>query len=87
MAASKALADWSSIGSAFAIYFVVWWVVLFMMLPIGVKSQHEAGAVTDGTDPGAPVRPMLAKKALWTTLVATIVFALIWWGADYILNA
>ena len=42
-----------------AVFFTIWWIVLFAILPIGVKSQHEAG-VTDippGADPGAPVAP------------------------------
>ena len=62
---------------AIAVYFTMWWIVLFAILPIGVKSQHEAG-VTDlpaGADPGAPAAPMLVRKALWTTLVSALLFA------------
>ena len=62
-----------------AVYFTMWWVVLFAILPIGVKSQHEAG-VTDlpaGSDAGAPVAPMLLRKALWTTLVSALLFAVL----------
>ena len=44
-----------SISTAFAIYFVLWWVVLFVTLPFGVRSQHEDGEGAPGTDPGAPV--------------------------------
>ena len=54
-----------SIAGAIALYFIVWWLTLFAMLPIGVRSQHEDGDVTQGTDPGAPKMPMMAKKALW----------------------
>lgn len=60
-----------------AVYFTMWWIVLFAILPIGVQSQHEAG-VTDlpaGSDAGAPVAPMLLRKALWTTLVSALLFA------------
>jgi predicted secreted protein len=62
---------------AIAVYFTTWWVVLFAILPIGVKSQHEAG-MTDlpaGADAGAPAAPMLLRKALWTTLVSALLFA------------
>ena len=31
------------ISTAFAIYFVFWWIVLFLTLPFGVRSQHEDG--------------------------------------------
>jgi predicted secreted protein len=65
-----------SLITGIAIYFVIWWVVLFAVLPWGVRSQHEDGATAPGTDPGAPTIPMLARKLIWTTLVASVVFAL-----------
>ena len=43
-----------SLTTAIAIYFIIWWVVLFAVLPWGVRSQEESGAVAPGTDPGAP---------------------------------
>jgi predicted secreted protein len=63
-----------SITTALAIYFVIWWTVLFAVLPFGIRSQHESGEVEPGTDPGAPVLPNLKRKALWTTVAATVVF-------------
>jgi predicted secreted protein len=62
--------------TAAAIYFIVWWVVLFAVLPWGVRSQAESGDIVPGTDPGAPAVPMLMAKLVWTTLIATGVFAL-----------
>ncbi|HVO93731.1 MAG TPA: DUF1467 family protein [Terriglobales bacterium] len=64
-----------SIGTIIAIYFIIWWVVLFAVLPWGVRSQHEAGEVTPGTEPGAPAVHLVWKKLLWTTIVATVIFA------------
>jgi predicted secreted protein len=69
-----------SISSAIAIYFVLWWVVLFMVLPFGVRSQTEAGETVLGTDPGAPVLPSMARKLLWTTIVSLILFAIGAWA-------
>ncbi len=63
-----------------AIYFIVWWICLFVTLPFGVRGQHEDGAVTDGTEPGAPVNPYMLRKVLATTVIAAIVTALIFWG-------
>ncbi len=63
-----------SLISAVAIYFVLWWLCLFAVLPWRVRGQHEDGAVEPGTDPGAPVRPLLLKKALATTVLAAIIF-------------
>jgi predicted secreted protein len=62
--------------TAVAIYFIVWWVVLFAVLPWGVRSQAESGTVVPGSDPGAPAIPHLRAKLVWTTIVATAVFAL-----------
>jgi predicted secreted protein len=58
-----------------ALFITIWWTVLFAVLPFGVRSQHEEGAVVSGTDPGAPVRPRLLVKALWTTLISGVIFA------------
>ncbi len=57
-----------------ATFFLIWWVVLFAVLPWGVRSQHEGGDMAPGTDPGAPVVPKLGRKLLWTTLVAGVLF-------------
>jgi predicted secreted protein len=62
--------------TAIATYFIIWWIVLFTVLPWGIRSQHEGGAITPGTDPGAPIIPRLKRKLIWTTIVAGIVFAL-----------
>ena len=62
---------------AVAIYFTTWWIVLFAVLPFGVRSQHEARDVVPGSDPGAPLLPRLAVKALWTTGLSAVVFVLI----------
>jgi predicted secreted protein len=67
-----------SLTTAIAIYFLIWWVVLFAVLPFGVRSQRESGDVAPGTDPGAPAVPHLRRKLLWTTLVAGVVFALLY---------
>ena len=58
-----------------AIYFVIWWLTLFTTLPFGVRSQHEEGESTPGTDPGAPVASLIGRKMLWTTIISAIIFA------------
>ncbi|HXQ82796.1 MAG TPA: DUF1467 family protein [Xanthobacteraceae bacterium] len=63
------------ITTAVAVFFLIWWVVLFAVLPWGVRGQHEHGEVSPGTDPGAPAIPNLRQKLLWTTLVSAVVFA------------
>ena len=60
--------------TAAAMFFLIWWVVLFAVLPWGVRSQRESGEVAPGTDPGAPAVPKLGRKLIWTTVVAGVVF-------------
>jgi predicted secreted protein len=63
------------ISTGFAIYFVLWWVTLFVTLPFGVRSQHEEGDATPGTDPGAPVVSRMGRKLIWTTLLSAVIYA------------
>ena len=64
-----------AISTVIAIYFIIWWVVLFAILPWGVRSQHEGEDLVPGTDPGAPTSFRLGRKLLWTTLVALAIYA------------
>jgi predicted secreted protein len=64
-----------SLTAALAVYFILWWVVLFAILPFGVRSQHEEPGMPEGTDPGAPVAPRLLAKAIATTLISAAIFA------------
>ena len=70
-----------AIGSALAIYAIIWWLVLFAVLPWGVVTQQESGTVEAGTPASAPVRPLMVRKLLATTLLAFI----IWAGVTYLL--
>jgi predicted secreted protein len=70
-----------SLATSIAIYFIIWWVVLFAVLPWGVTSQHEGGEITPGSDPVAPTIPRLKRKLVWTTIIAALVFAL--WHVVY----
>jgi predicted secreted protein len=45
-----------TISTAFAIYFVVWWIVLFLTLPFGVRSQHEDGEAAPAPTPARPLQ-------------------------------
>ena len=59
-----------SVTLAIAIYVVIWWTVLFAILPIGVRTQGEDGAIVPGTPESAPTRPRLLRVVLLTTLVS-----------------
>ncbi|PWJ84057.1 putative secreted protein [Pseudaminobacter salicylatoxidans] len=67
--------------SAIAVYFVIWWTVLFIALPIGLKTQDEDNAVTLGTEPSAPRGPHMLRAVIITTILAFVVY-----GAFYLLT-
>lgn len=63
------------IGTAFAIYFVIWWVVLFTVLPFSARSQADEGEVTLGTTASAPANFRFMPIFWRTTIVSGILFA------------
>jgi predicted secreted protein len=60
-----------------AIYFLIWWLSLFAVLPFGIRSQHEGESFAEGTDPGAPIAARIGMKLVWTTVVASLVFGIL----------
>lgn len=70
--------------TAFAVYFVIWWVTLFIVLPYGNRSQAEAGEIAEGTDPGAPVNARIWQKLFWNSIAAAIVFGIYWLLSSYL---
>ena len=51
------------------IFVVIWWLVLFMVLPFGVQKDDE---IVGGNDPGAPKNPMLKKKIILTSIISFV---------------
>ena len=68
-----------AIATYIAIYFVVWWLCLFLVLPFGVRNQVDTGEYVQGTERGAPVTVMWWRRVLWTTLLSIPMTALILW--------
>ena len=65
-----------SITSAIVLFCVIWAIVFYMVNPLWQTSQSEDGEVVPGTPASAPVNPMLRKKAIITTVIATVLFVL-----------
>ncbi|ANH03832.1 MULTISPECIES: DUF1467 family protein [Shinella] len=66
------------IFSYFAVYFIVWWMTLFAVLPFGLKTQAEAEEVVPGTVESAPARFRGGRVVLITTIVSAIIYG-IWY--------
>lgn len=63
--------------SIIAIYLLFWSITLFAVLPFGVRTTRESGGEPlPGEADSAPADPMLARKLVWTTVIATALFAL-----------
>lgn len=60
-----------------SMYLVIWWIVLFAVLPFGVKPAREGEL---GHDAGAPHKPHLLAKAGATTVLAALVWLLVHWA-------
>ena len=66
--------------SGIVVYVILWWLVFFMSLPIGVRPPHEVGEQAgEGHEPGAPVKTHLPLKVLATTLIAGVLWGVAWW--------
>ncbi|HHY49296.1 MAG TPA: DUF1467 family protein [Alphaproteobacteria bacterium] len=70
------------IFSLLAIYFVVWWLCLFVVLPFKVRNQIDDGEWVQGTERGAPSFARLWPKLLVTSVLAAVVTALVLWGLN-----
>jgi predicted secreted protein len=61
-----------------AIFFIIWWLVLFATLPFSLRTQDEEGDTVLGTEPSAPRGPHMARALLRTTLATLVIFGLLY---------
>lgn len=59
------------ITSAFVLFAVFWFMILFIALPIKLETQGDRGERLVGTSAGSPEVTHLRKKLRWVTIVAT----------------
>ena len=64
-----------------AIYVVVWWLILFMVLPFGVRPPTDE-EMEPGQEAGAPVKPMVWRKMAVTTVIAAVVCLLFYYLSE-----
>lgn len=61
--------------SAAAVFFILWWTVLFAVLPFSLRTQDEEGETTLGTESSAPKGPHMLRAVFRTTVVSVLIFA------------
>lgn len=59
--------------TAFVMFVMIWWTVLFAVLPFGTRPVADADPQTGWR--GAPERPMMGRKLLATTVIAAVLWA------------
>ncbi|MBL8806591.1 MAG: DUF1467 family protein [Rhodospirillales bacterium] len=64
-----------------ATFVIAWWMVLFMALPIGIKGNAES--LGRGQMAGAPEKPMMLRKVIWTTVIALAITAAVGYASQY----
>ena len=66
------------ITGSIIVYVMIWWIIFFSVLPIGIQSNKEVfKEKIEGMDPGAPKNPNIAKKFFITTLITTVIFLVV----------
>lgn len=65
-----------SLVSGIVIFVIIWWIIFFIALPVGIKREKN---LKKGQNQGAPKNPYLGKKVFWTTLVSIVLFVIVWW--------
>ena len=68
------------ITGSIIVYVLIWWIIFFSVLTIGIQSNKEPfKEQIEGIDPGAPKNPKIVKKFLITTIITTMIFLVIYY--------
>ncbi len=68
------------ITGSIIVYVLIWWVIFFSILPIGIQSNKEKFRENiEGVDTGAPNNPKIGKKFLITTIITSVIFIVIYY--------
>jgi len=70
-----------SLTGSIIIYVLIWWIVFFALLPIDVNREKKQNII--GIDAGAPENPKIIKKFVYSTLITSIIFIIIFLLVKY----
>ena len=72
------------ITGSIIVYTLIWWMIFFSVLPVGIQSNKEKFRErVEGIDPGAPNNPKIGKKFLITTIITSIIFIVIYYLVSF----
>lgn len=67
--------------SGITVYVVIWWLVVFMVLPWGNQPIAQED-VEKGHASSAPIKPRLLIKMGITTIIASVVWLAVFWTIE-----
>ena len=68
------------ITGSIIVYVLIWWIIFFSVLPVGIQSNKEKfREKIGGIDAGAPKNPKIANKFLITTIITSLIFIVIYY--------
>ena len=65
------------ISSAIVLFAVIWFLTLFIVLPLRLQTQGDVGEIEPGTHAGSPANPQMKKRFLVTSVVAVVLWTII----------
>ena len=68
--------DW---GPGIVVFIIIWWLVLFTVLPWGVRRDENP---EEGHEPGAPLNPRMWLKVGVTTAISTVLWGFAYWAIE-----
>ncbi len=63
-----------SFANGAVLYLIIWWISLFIFLPLEIKNQKDD---KKGNDPGAPQEPKIKKKFLLNSIFSFLIWLII----------
>ena len=68
------------ITGSIIVYVIIWWIIFFSVLPVGIQSNKDIFKDSiEGIDPGAHKNPKIGKKFLITTIITSLIFIVIYY--------
>ena len=64
------------------LFLIIWWLILFILLPINIDNKAPNSTEYEGNDRGAPKNPQILKKFILTTIISVI----LWFVVFLLLN-
>ena len=72
------------ITGSIIVYVLIWWMIFFSVLPVGIQSNKEKFKErVGGIDPGAPNNPKIVEKFLITTVITSVIFIAIYYLVEF----